>query len=336
MHSGFGHRKECRYSIRNSNGTFTIPYTLNIRNYAPSGNSQYDLLNLRLSDDLAAAFSGATINSVTNIQSPTLSVNPNFNGSTDQSILSGTDRLPAGTTATVTFSVTVTPGSGPNGFGPFNNTTIANATSQGGTPVSDRSNNGTNPDPDNDGNPGNNSDPTPVSLPTGSGSNAPPTLRLVKRVTNVIRAGPPLNTINFNTFVDGPGEDDNAPGWAQLPQGAPVGVFNIGTNPSLQSGDEVEYTIYYLLEGSTPVNAINLCDAVPSGTQLVANSIQVKRGTASATSSGGYFPPLAPLPTGNPCNDQSNLNGTVLFDVGDVSPTPKENVGFVRFRVRID
>jgi uncharacterized repeat protein (TIGR01451 family) len=304
--------------MSNPGGTFTIPYTVEVRNTAPAGSTQYDLLNFRLTDNLAQAFAGATINSVTNIQSPTLSVNPNFNGSSDQNLLQGADVLLAGATATVTFSVTITPGSGPNSRGPFNNTTIANATSRGGTPV-----NGSSP-------------AAQIVLGGGGGGGGDASLRLVKRVTNVIRAGAPLRTINFAAFVDDPGSDDNAPGWTQLPQGAPVGVFNIGASSPLQSGDELEYTVYYLVEGGGSAIGVNLCDAIPAGTQFVANSIQVKRGTSAPTSSGSFFPPLAPLPSGNPCENQTNLNGSVLFDVGDVPPTSRENVGFARFRVRVD
>ncbi|UBF26304.1 hypothetical protein K9N68_33200 [Kovacikia minuta CCNUW1] len=310
--------KRAETPLSNPNGTFTIPYTVEVRNTAPAGNSQFDLINFRLTDNLAQAFAGATINSVTNIQSQSLTVNPSFNGSSDQNLLQGTDTLLAGTTATVSFSVTITPGSGANSRGPFNNTSVANASSRGGTPV-----NGSSPS-------------VQVVLTGGGGGGGDSTLRLVKRVTNVIRSGTSLNTINFGTFVDDPGTDDNAPGWAQLPQGAPVGVFTIGTNTPLQSGDQVEYTIYYLAEGGGTAIAVNLCDAIPPGTEFIANSIQVQRGSSAPTPSGNFFPPLAPLPSNNPCENQTNLNGSILFDVGDVPTTPGGNIGFARFRVRVE
>jgi hypothetical protein len=59
-----------------------------------------------------------------------------------------------------------------------------------------------------------------------------PNLRLVKRLTNVTKGGAPLTGINFSSFVDDPtDENDNAPGWSQLP---PVGVYQLGADNPLQ------------------------------------------------------------------------------------------------------
>lgn len=334
-----GVAKNAGTPTRNQDGTFTIPYTITVRNYAPVGNSQYDLLNLQLTDDLATAFAGATINSVTNIQSATLTVNPGFNGSTNQNLLQAGSTLIAGATAIVTFNVTITPGSGPNRFGPFNNTTIANAVSRGGTNLSDRSTNGTNPDPDNNGNPADNGTPTPVILipNSGGGVTTPPSLRLVKRVTNVLRGNAPLSGVNFSGFEDAPGADDNAPAWAQLtPQRAPIGVSNLGANNPVTSGDEIEYTIYFLSDGSAPASAVNICDAIPANTRFINGSNVISRSNGTPTPGGAYFSPLAPLPPNNPCQDQNNQNGSIIFDVGTVSNSPGDNVGFARFRVRVD
>ena len=332
-----GVAKQAGTPVQNADGTYTIPYTLRVRNFAPANNSQFDLLSLQLTDNLAQTFAAATLNSVSGIQSPTLTVNAGFNGGTNRNLLQGTDTLPAGTTATITFNVNITPGTGANGFGPFNNTTTANATSRGGSPVSDQSNDGANADPDNDGNPNNNSTPTTVSLrPSGSGGSG--AFRLVKRITNVIRNGSQLNSVNFGTFVDGAGDDDNAPGFAQLqPGGAPIGQINLDpATTKLQSGDDVEYTVYYLSDGTGTASGVSICDPIPSGTALAANTTQVQRNNGAIATGGTVFAPLAPLPAGNTCPDASNQNGTVIFDLGNIPNTTGSNFGLVRFRVRVN
>ena len=332
-----GVAKQAGTPVQNADGTYTIPYTLRVRNFAPANSSQFDLLSLQLTDNLAQTFASATLNSVTGIQSPTLSVNTGFNGGTNRNLLLGTDTLPSGTTATITFNVNITPGTGANGFGPFNNTTTANAASRGGSPVSDDSTDGANADPDNDGNPRNNGVPTTVSLtPVGGGGSG--AFRLVKRITNVIRNGTQLGGVNFGSFVDGAGDDDNAPGFAQLqPGGAPIGQINL--NPAttkLQSGDDVEYTVYYLSDGTGTAIGVSICDPIPSGTALTANTTQVQRSNGTIATGGTVFAPLAPLPAGNSCPDASNQNGTVIFDLGNIPNTTGNNFGLVRFRIRVN
>jgi uncharacterized repeat protein (TIGR01451 family) len=56
-------------------------------------------------------------------------------------------------------------------------------------------------------------------------------------------------------------------GWSQLPGGL-LGVINLESETPLQSGDEVEYTIYFLSDGSQEVNNARLCDPIPSGTTV--------------------------------------------------------------------
>lgn len=333
-----GVAKSAGTPVLNADGTYTIPYTVLVRNFAPVGRSSFNITNLQLTDNLAQTFANATLNGVTSIQSPTLAVNTAFNGSSNQNLLQGTDTLPSGTTATVTFSVNVTPGTGANGLGPFPNTTTVTAISQGGSPLSDQSNDGANADPDGDGNPNNNNTPTVISLtpiPGGGGSGA---FRLAKRITNVTRNGVPLGGINFTTFVDGAGDNDNALGFTQFqPGGAPIGQINLDPAAiKLQSGDDVEYTVYYLSDGTAAALGVSLCDPIPLSTTLIANTTQVQRNNGAIASGGTVFAPLAPLPVGNTCLDASNQNGTVIFDLGDIPNTIGNNFGFVRFRVRVN
>ncbi len=160
-----------------------------------------------------------------------------------------------------------------------------------------------------------------------------PNLRLVKRITNVTRNGVPLAGFDFNRFVNDPDDaDDTAPGWSQL---SPVGVYQVGIDDSLESSDVVEYTVYFLSDGGTPVNNVNFCDLIPSGTTFVPGSIQVVLGNTPTPIEGTFLSPLAP-PPGNACSNPTNPNGAVFANLGDISNQQGNNFGFVRFRVRID
>ncbi|MGI0486118.1 DUF11 domain-containing protein [Pantanalinema rosaneae CENA516] len=159
-----------------------------------------------------------------------------------------------------------------------------------------------------------------------------PNFRIVKRITAVTREG---QTQTFSSFVDDPTDtNDNAAGWSQL---SPVGLLSVSPAEPLRSGNEVEYTVYFLSDGGKPAIDVNICDPIPVLTQLVGGSPRVQLGSSGELVPGGtVFSPLAPLPSGNSCPDQNNPNGAVIFDLGTVTNTPTTNVGFVRFRVRIN
>jgi uncharacterized repeat protein (TIGR01451 family) len=159
-----------------------------------------------------------------------------------------------------------------------------------------------------------------------------PNLLLVKRITNVVRGGMALGGINFSSFVDDPADaNDNAPGWFQL---SPVGIYKLEPEKSLQSNDEVEYTIYLLSDGDSSVNNVNFCDLIPSGTTFVPDTIQATIGTAAV--GGNFFSPLAPLPAKNACPNPNNPDGAVIVNLGNISNAVGSNFGFIRFRVRIN
>ncbi|MEQ8995172.1 MAG: DUF11 domain-containing protein [Coleofasciculus sp. B1-GNL1-01] len=172
-----------------------------------------------------------------------------------------------------------------------------------------------------------------------------PNLRLVKRVTNIIRNGAPISGVNFNTVEDDPeDEDDNILSQTSV---QPVGISSLPSESSLQSGDEVEYTIYFLSDGTAPANGITICDAIPEETTFITDSfnpgqgILVNQGGTNTNQSnqseddrGEFLPPLSPVTS--PCPNLTNPNGSVLINLGDVPITTPDNVGFVRFRVRVD
>ncbi|NEU73996.1 hypothetical protein PI95_015885 [Hassallia byssoidea VB512170] len=162
-------------------------------------------------------------------------------------------------------------------------------------------------------------------------------LRLVKRITNVFRNGQPVNIANFNTFIDDP--NDNNDNILQQAGRPPAGVSQLQT--PLQSGDEVEYTIYYLAEGDQDLQNVSFCDLIPPETSYSSGEISVNRAGATSlltnaqdSDQGAFFTPLQPLPQPNQCISQTNTKGAVIVNVGTI--TPDRNFGFLRFRVRID
>lgn len=158
-------------------------------------------------------------------------------------------------------------------------------------------------------------------------------LRLVKRITALTRSG--VRT-EFNTFIDDPSTtNDNAPGWNQA-GASPVGLINADTNLAVQSNDEIEYTIYYLAEGSSSIAAVNLCDEIPTNTTFIPGSNFISRSSGPQNPGGTFFSPLQPLPNPNPCSSASNNNGAILYSLGDISTQTGQNFGYTRFRTRVN
>ncbi|PSB17060.1 hypothetical protein C7B65_19810 [Phormidesmis priestleyi ULC007] len=159
-------------------------------------------------------------------------------------------------------------------------------------------------------------------------------LRLVKRITNVTRNGASIPGFDFNAIQDDPSTlNDNAPGWSQIPL---RGQIRVTGGNQIRTGDEITYTVYFLSDGPTVAFGTNLCDQIPTGTGFLANTAQIQRNNTAPTAGGTPFSPLAPLPAGNACQNQTNPNGSVIFGLGDVPNTAGNNFGFVRFRVRIN
>ncbi|MBN2388535.1 MAG: sortase, partial [Anaerolineales bacterium] len=146
-----------------SAGTWDVTYQILVRNY---GNVA--LSDLQVTDDLVATFPPATtfvVQSVT--PSANLTSNLSYDGNTDGGIhpthinlLAGTDSLAINASGTLTVVVRVVPAAA----GPFWNWAIASGQPPVGPRVDDLSQDGADPDPDGDGNPTNNDDPTPVSF----------------------------------------------------------------------------------------------------------------------------------------------------------------------------
>jgi len=193
-----------------------------------------------------------------------------------------------------------------------------------------------------------------------------PNLLLVKRITAI-------NGVALNQFVNDPStNNDNAPNWPlPLDSGSNIstylrGVVNGGV---VRPGDELEYTIYFLSNGNTPITNVNLCDLVPANSTLIPNSFKgstptdgglpgVDSGIALAL---GSTTPTAYLTNANDAPDRgqffapgttpsascsgANTNGAVVVKVV-TSPTtlpnaiapgnPTNSYGFIRFRARVN
>ncbi|MEB3181480.1 MAG: hypothetical protein VKL59_20965 [Nostocaceae cyanobacterium] len=177
-----------------------------------------------------------------------------------------------------------------------------------------------------------------------------PRLRLVKRITSVTRDGATLPGVNFSSYVDTDSPDDNREVWQPAP--LPVGVPNVGGDTNnIRSGDIVEYTIYFLSDGRSQANEIQMCDPLPQGTSFIndafgaGNGILVNRvGQDTArtnvadTDEATFFGSLTPLPPNNACSNPTNAPeaGAVVVNLGNIPNTPGGNFGFVRFRVRVN
>lgn len=170
-------------------------------------------------------------------------------------------------------------------------------------------------------------------------------LVIVKRITAI--NGVSL-TDSVDDLTDG---DDNHPHWPTGTTGAGISTFLAGaTEKFVEPGDEVEYTIYYLATGNTPVTNVKLCDRVPTGSTYQSNSLVLfTSGSTSdltdfADGDNGEF-----IASGNPTINVpcpgSNTNGTVSVNLAP-SPsqlpnatgpgTPNNAYGFIRFRVTVD
>ncbi|MGQ4649323.1 DUF6923 family protein [Lyngbya aestuarii] len=303
----------------NNDGSFTVTYGLVVENL---GN--VPLNNVQLLENLDETF-GAGNFTVSSVSSPNLATNNNFNGTTDPNLLAGTDTLAPDGIATVEFVIQVTP---PGVNQDYANQVEATGISPGGQPVSDLSNNGVNPDPNDDGNPNEPENNTPTVV------NFQPRLRLVKRITNVTRGGVPISGVAFNSFVN----DSQATADLNAAGFTPTGIPQIDSDTILQSGDQVEYTVYFISDGSQPAANAKICDSIPEGTEFIPGSIswRVGEGIGNVTPTFVEELDLSPPFSSPPCRESDNSNGAVLAELGNISNTSPDNVGYVRFQVEIE
>ncbi|PSN18557.1 hypothetical protein C7271_11875 [filamentous cyanobacterium CCP5] len=313
-----GIAKQAGTPVANAGGTFTVPYTLVVQNFGET-----PLSDVQVVEDLTATFASAGGFTVSNPQlvGPlppgfTGAINPAFDGTAASStLLTGTaaDRtLAVGASFSITFDVEITPGTGAGGLGPFNNTAVTTAQSPSGAPVTDESTNGTDPDPNGDNSPVENT-PTPVDLTPA----LTPAIGVAKRVvgTQPVVGDADALDITYEILVQNFGGE--ALNTVQLVEdlidpttGAPtygVGNYSIVGAPVVPPGSTL--TINPAYDGLTD---LNLLDAASSTLAVGASStVQI---TVRVDDSDNA-PPLPAFP--GTYNNQVNASG-----VGQISTAP--------------
>ena len=340
--AGIGVSKEVTAQTLVSPGVFDVTFRVTIENLSP-----IQLNDVQVTDNLATTFAGATNFAVQGTPTivaadtegtgsagiatddTTATANGGFNGTADINLLGAGARLAprnlsvAGDRSriTVQYTVRVTPGN----VLAYENTAVGTGTINGTTTqLTDNSNDGgiisTGTDPTIDPN----NTPTPINFG----------LELIKRITRIVRGGV---TINFTTPTDNP------------PDNAFVGVTTPPVpNNELASGDQVEYTIYYINRTANPFTAVSICDPVPASTTFVPDGFAAGQGIQYATPAAalgaavnqtnatdadqGAF--LAALTANGACpgGNAGNL-GAAFANVGTVNVGER---GLVRFVTTVD
>ena len=198
-----------------------------------------------------------------------------------------------------------------------------------------------------------------------------PDLLLVKRITAINRGQSDERL--FTNFADDDTEHDNNPRWSEVNNNNTssylIGAINVD---QVRPEDEVEYTIYFLNDGSETAQNVLICDLIPEHTELILNSFNseppAEDGLPGATKgllwqydsetaesltnandgdNGYYFPPgvnpadvdvLNNIQCGN---SSSNTNGAVVVFLEILPPltspgSPSNSYGFFRFTVKVD
>lgn len=200
-----------------------------------------------------------------------------------------------------------------------------------------------------------------------------PNLVLVKRITAI--NGEPIDTYVDDT-VDNPAtpkneatfdNDSNWPNPKDTTSGISTYLRGAIDGGKVKPGEQVEYTIYFLSGGNTPITNVNACDLVPANTTFVANafnSMTPNDGGLSGTDSGIAFALGSTTPTYltnvNDAPDRgqyflpgmtpsvncsgANTNGAVVVKVvaspatlpnATAPGTPANSYGFVRFVTKV-
>ena len=141
------------------------------------------------------------------------------------------------------------------------------------------------------------------------------------------------------------------------------------TDVNVEPGQEVEYTVYFLSSGGSPVRDVKFCDLIPAKMTYVPGSLQLGYNTSALTDptgagttltdaadadKGTFFaggtaaPPICTNSNANGGNDNNpgtNDTGAVFVQIVDASTnmpyatgagTPAGSYGFVRFRAKVN
>lgn len=219
---------------------------------------------------------------------------------------------------------------------------------------------------------GSNANPATADLAVGSSS---PNLVLVKRLTalNPGAAGA-VNYSNSYVNVGSSNDEDNAAGWP-LPADPISGISQylggIVASGTTQPGDTLEFTIYFLSNGTQTASNVQICDLVPVNTQFIAdgfnglspndggsgnqgmtlkigsNSPVYLSNSADAPDRGQFFDAGSQAPAAcnapgfsSPLPGSANSTGAVVVTLPTVpaatgAGVPDTAYGLFRFRVRV-
>lgn len=192
----------------------------------------------------------------------------------------------------------------------------------------------------------------------GGNNNGQANLILVKRITNVT---PNRQNLDFGTVVN----DDDQNGFDDDPKWETNYLQGQTDLEGIEPGDEIEYTIYFLANGSKDVDNFRLCDVIPDNMSFVRDSfggntgisLSLENVTTSLSNNvfdsdqGKFYEPNTLPP--NFCqkidqsdnlvtvDDNNNINGSVVVNLENTIPfaessgIPNNSFGYIRFRVTV-
>jgi uncharacterized repeat protein (TIGR01451 family) len=168
-------------------------------------------------------------------------------------------------------------------------------------------------------------------------------LILVKRITAV-------GNTTITTTIDDATINDNHPHWPNpIDNSTSISNFLAGDiDKTVLPGDIVEYTIYFLDNGTANAAEVNICDFIPKSSTYLNGSLLLAIGSGTPVpisdpvgdTDGGFYPNLASFPA--VCSIGTDKgNGAVVVSVGNVSRSigagdPLSSYGFIRFRTQVN
>jgi len=175
--------------VNNGDGTYRVTYRFTVGNYG-----DVPLNNIEITDDILGQF-GAYSPTGFATANGSLPANPNWDGSAISNILAPGQSLAVGARGDVLASFTITPG----GQASLDNIANASGSSPQGTPVTDQSTDGVDPDPDGNNNP-EEMVPTPTPFPEN------PRIGLAKQTERVTNNGDGSFTVRYRFTVGNYGD----------------------------------------------------------------------------------------------------------------------------------
>jgi hypothetical protein len=182
-----GLAKRTVQTINNSDGSADVTFEFNIENFGTT-----NLTNIQVVENLALAFAPCGVPTVLSLTSDDYTVNPAFNGNGTNNMLAAGNLLNVSDKGAILLTVRI-PACATTMF--TNTATLTGTNPTGGT-VTDVSQNGADPDPDADGNPGNNGVGTPVNTTSVS------LLGLAKRTVQTINNNDGSADVTFEFNIE--------------------------------------------------------------------------------------------------------------------------------------